>query len=53
MHIIGPKTLSAYEQSMHRILQTCHNNVYRSVAVPAMGTGKDIQASYKRMKNRL
>lgn len=40
MHIIGPKTLSAYEQSMHRILQTCHNNVYRSVAVPAMGTGQ-------------
>ncbi|XP_040213941.1 protein mono-ADP-ribosyltransferase PARP15-like isoform X2 [Rana temporaria] len=40
MHIIGPKTVSAYEKSVHRILQTCHNNVYRSVAVPAMGTGQ-------------
>ncbi|CAI9597817.1 unnamed protein product [Staurois parvus] len=40
LHIIGPTTVAEFEQSMERILQACHLNGYRSVAIPAMGTGK-------------
>lgn len=39
MHIIGPKAIPAFEPSVDRILQACHLNQFKSVAVVAIGTG--------------
>ncbi|XP_068101927.1 protein mono-ADP-ribosyltransferase PARP15-like isoform X2 [Hyperolius riggenbachi] len=39
MHMIGPTSLDAYEPALDMVLLACHNNGFKSVAIPATGTG--------------
>lgn len=50
MHIIGPKTIPAYEASIHKIMFESDEFLYPSVALPAIGTGAakiDVEQSIK------
>lgn len=46
MHIIGPGAIPAFEPSVDRILQACHLKQFKSVAIVAIGTGKDNEAIF-------
>ncbi|XP_073503313.1 protein mono-ADP-ribosyltransferase PARP15-like isoform X2 [Phyllobates terribilis] len=39
MHIIGPTRVPAYQPSIDRVLRECHKEGFKSVALPAIGTG--------------
>ncbi|KAM5153029.1 protein mono-ADP-ribosyltransferase PARP15-like [Mantella aurantiaca] len=54
LHIIGPTTVPAYEPSIDRILLSCHEHKFTSLALPAIGTGMacvDPEASIKAILN--
>ncbi|XP_053326921.1 protein mono-ADP-ribosyltransferase PARP15-like [Spea bombifrons] len=39
MHIIGPTSISAFAPSLEKILNECHTKSFKTIALPAIGTG--------------
>ncbi|XP_069841184.1 protein mono-ADP-ribosyltransferase PARP15-like isoform X2 [Dendropsophus ebraccatus] len=56
MHIIGPIIVPDYEPAIDRILSECHKNGFKSLSLPAIGTGiagVDVEESIKAILNSI